>query len=746
MSELLNYLNEEQRLPVEDTEGAVLVIAGAGSGKTRVLTSRIAYLVKEKNVFPSRILAITFTNKAADEMKERISLMVGSVSDMWVSTIHSMCARMLRQNISYLGYDKNFTIYSDVERDRVLKRIISTVETESDKLLKNLKWHISNAKSLGLSPRAYMNEMSDAKDIGKYCLFYEEYEKELKKSNALDFDDLLIKTRDLLANYEEVRNYYSDKFQYIHIDEFQDTNTTQYEIICLLSKNHGNIFAVGDDDQSIYGWRGAEIKNILDFEKDFEGAKVYKLERNYRSTKRILNLANAIIKNNTVRKKKVLWTNNEEGVKAETYSASDEANEAMYAAVQIKSLIARGYKPSDFAVLTRINALSRSFEQEFVKYNIPYKIFGGVRFYERKEIKDLLAYFRLLVNPFDTDALLRIINVPRRGIGEKTIELLAKSAMERGVSLYDSILDLDTFDLPAATKKRLSTFKDTLKDLILDKENVLLSELLDKVLARTQFLSLFEANTEENYSRKANIVELKNAMIEFEKQNYGATLEDFLISITLSSDVDEMDEGEYVTLATIHSVKGLEFRVVFVAGLEENIFPISRAMDAPGEMEEERRLMYVAITRARERLFFTLSSNRFLFGERQYTIRSRFLGELAEELGISGQQQREQGRYTSSYVYKNKNDEISSSSYSGSFSLGGAAQKIMEGQKPKQQVSNDKVSEYAVGKKVRHVKFGEGVIVAVRGAGASVIADVAFKGVGVKSLSVKFAPMELVKN
>ncbi|MBQ7164220.1 MAG: UvrD-helicase domain-containing protein, partial [Clostridia bacterium] len=542
-------------------------------------------------------------------------------------------------------------------------------------------------------------------------------------------------------------------FRYIHIDEFQDTNAIQYEIVKYLVRNHGNIFAVGDDDQSIYGWRGAEIKNILGFEKDFIGAKIYKLERNYRSTKRILNLANAIIKNNTERKKKVLWTDNADGVKVETYTASDETNEAMYTAVQIKSLIARGYHAGDFAVLMRINALSRAYEQEFMKYGIPYKVFGGFKFFERKEIKDLMAYFRILVNPLDTDAILRVINVPKRGIGDKTIDIMLEHAKEKGMCLYDSILDVDELDLPAATKGRINNFRQVIVSLIVDKETSKLTDLLKKVIDKTGYMALFEADTEENFTKRANVGELQNSIEEFVKLNGDASLADFLSSVTLSSDTDEMDDGDYVTLATIHAVKGLEFRSVFICGLEETVFPISRAGNNQAELEEERRLMYVAITRAEERLFITNAQSRFLFGDRQYTVKSRFINELAPELGLPVPKPRVRtddgyNRYTGerrSIYGEERNEVVSSASTTGTGYSSGAAKKFSDAQKLKPQVAADKFGAYAVGKKVRHVKFGEGIIVAIKGSGPSQIADVAFKGVGVKSLSIRFAPMELIE-
>ncbi len=740
IEKILASLNDEQIKPVRDTEGPVLVIAGAGSGKTRVLTSRIAYILTEKCALPWEILAITFTNKAADEMKERISKMVGEAEGMWVSTIHSMCTRILRKHISALGYDKNFTIYSDVDKDRVLKRLFTSGESEDERFLKNAKWHISNAKMLGMPPDRYLIEKAEEKDIDKYCEFYRKYEEELKASNALDFDDLLLKTRDLFLEHDDIRSEYSERFKYVHVDEFQDTNAVQYEIIRMLCQNHGNIFVVGDDDQSIYGWRGADINNILGFEKDFNGSKVYKLERNYRSTKRILRLANAIIRNNKERKQKELWTENDEGVRVETYAASDETNEATYAAVQIKSLMARGYSASDFAVLMRINALSRVYEQEFLKYGIPYKVFGGFKFYERKEIKDLLAYFRILVNPLDNDAILRIINVPKRGIGDRTVSLMLDYAKDNGVCLYDGLLDVDKLGLPTATRARITEFKDLIVSLVVDKETKSLTDLLECVLKKTNYLSMFDEDTDENFSKKANIGELQNSIKEFAELNPDSGLADFLNSVTLSSDIDEMDDGSYVTLATVHSVKGLEFRSVFICGLEEEVFPVSRAWESLGGLEEERRLMYVAITRAEERLFLTYAQSRFLFGKRQDTVRSRFVGELAKELGVPEQKPRYVREERRFYGDVYGGDEPDASPSYGRMVTG--AKSFMQSSKPK--VVNENTDGYAVGKKVRHVKFGEGTIVAVKGSGNGKVVDVAFKGIGVKSLAVQYAPMELI--
>lgn len=747
----LQQLNSAQILPVKDTEGAVLVIAGAGSGKTRVLTSRIAYLINEKGVEPSRILAITFTNKAADEMKARLEKMVGNLDGMWVSTIHSMCVKILRSSISRLGFEKNFSIYSEDDKERVLKRIISDMELEPEKFLKLSKNHISNAKNSDLSPREYKEEHIRVGSIGIITEIYAKYQEELKRSNSLDFDDLLIKTLHLFEEDKEVLSYYSEKFKYVHIDEFQDTNVVQYKIAKLLSSHHKNIFVVGDDDQSIYGWRGAKISNILGFEDDFYGAKIYKLEQNYRSTKNILNLANLIIRNNVSRKDKVLWTENDAGVKPEYYSAFDENAESEYVATKIKSLIANGKKASDFAVLMRVNALSRSLEQEFLKYGIPYKVFGGFKFFDRKEIKDLTAYLRIITNPLDNEALLRVINVPRRGIGDKSVQAIMDYATLNDLSVYEAILEIDNIPLGASAKTRIREFKDLIYDLILEVLNYDVPNFIKRVIDKTNFLSQFEDNTEENESKKLNVSELVNSSQEFIKLNKGANLTDYLGSITLSSDTDEMDESNFVTIATIHSVKGLEFDTVFIVGLEETIFPISRACENDEELEEERRLMYVAITRAKRDLFLARAKSRYLYGNKNFTLESRFVKEILPLLT-----QKSVNSYNSYQTQRprdlgyNKNngsefgyysDEAPSKSYGSvkSFSTGYSSN-YGANRTPAKPVFKAK---YQSGMKVIHKKFGAGTIIAVKDNGK--VIDVAFLGVGIKSLATDYAPIEIVK-
>ena len=633
-NEILDKLNEEQIKPVLQTEGAVLVLAGAGSGKTRVLTSRIAYLIEEKGVPSSAILAITFTNKAANEMKERLSRIV-DISRSWVCTIHSMCVRILRMYAAEVGISANFSIYSEVERNNIIKKSFQECDFDDEKLLKSVKFHVANAKMLGFDPDRYAEEYAGEHDIEEVTKVYKRYQKHLRENNALDFDDLLNETRLLLRKNEEAREYLGGRFRYILVDEFQDTNAVQYEIVKLLASVHQNLFVVGDDDQSIYGWRGAKIENILHFEKDFKGAKVFKLERNYRSTGHILNLANTVIKNNARRKNKTLWTENAEGEKAKVHEADEESGEARFIAHTIAGLVSKGgYKFSDFAVLMRLNALSRSFEQEFLSDGISYKVFGGFKFFERKEIKDLLAYLRLINNPFDSEALTRIINFPKRGIGEKTVETLQNYAYETELSVYDALLDLDEIGFTGATKQKLLAFKDLVKGWIIESQEMPVNELVKKIVIDTKMREAYADDSDESINKRANIEEFINSVDDYCKLNPEATLTDYLNQVTLSSDTDDMDDGNYVTLATVHSVKGLEFKCVFVCGMEENILPVSRAVGNDDDMEEERRLMYVAITRAKERIYFTRSKSRYLYGKREPTARSRFLKELSSEIEL----------------------------------------------------------------------------------------------------------------
>ena len=785
MDEILDKLNEEQRKPVTDTEGAVLVLAGAGSGKTRVLTSRIAYILREGKAKLSQILAITFTNKAAGEMKERLNKMLGEDGDTrWICTIHSMCVKILRQFAEKAGFKSNFSIYSETERANVIKKCFQELDFDDDKLLKNAKYHIANAKMLGLDPDQYGRKFKHERGMEDVVCIYERYNRHLRQNNALDFDDLLLHTLRLLRSDGEALEYLSDKFKYILVDEFQDTNAVQYNIIKLLAGKHGNIFAVGDDDQSIYGWRGAGIENILRFDGDYPEAKIYKLERNYRSTASILKLANCIIKNNINRRGKQLWTDAGEGVKPEYYQADEEAGEALYTAREISAAVARGGKYSDFAVLMRINALTRAYEQEFTKYGIPYKVFGGFKFFERKEIKDILAYLRLISNPFDDEAAERIINVPKRGIGGRTIEAMYGYSQGAGLSLYDACVDCDSLPLARGAKEKLKDFGSLIKGFILSAIETPVNRLVREVLALADLRSAYDDGTDEGDGKLANLDEFIASVDEFARLNPTATLDEYLNSVTLASDLDEMDGGDYVTLATIHAVKGLEFNNVFICGLEEGIMPSSRAESDGKSTEEERRLMYVAITRARERLYLTRSKSRYLYGRRDLTAASKFIKELAPELGAAAYAGGGYGGFGNGYgagryggsggfgggvsagysgAYRGGSgynaDEKSAgralySAYDGEQSAyaekssfkpvwgGSGAAKGFGGSVGAGGSGGNGGARYSVGMRVRHPKFGVGMVVAVKNDGK--VINVAFDGQGVKELSAALAPLEII--
>ncbi len=787
MDEILDLLNEEQIKPVRDTEGQVLVLAGAGSGKTRVLTSRIAYILREGLAMPSQILAITFTNKAAGEMKERLENMIGDVSRMWICTIHSMCVRILRTYPEQSGIKPNFSIYSETERNNVIKKTYKELDYDDDKLLKSAKYHIGNAKMLGLDPDQYATKYHYEPDIEDVVRIYDRYNRHLSENNALDFDDLLLYTLRLLRSCEEAREYLSDRFKYIHVDEFQDTNAVQYNIIKLLAYKHVNLFAVGDDDQSIYGWRGAQIDNILKFDRDYPSAKVYKLERNYRSTKPILDLANAIIRNNQTRRSKTLWTNVEEGQKPSLFEAEDETGEALYAARTISQLMQKGAKYSDFAVLMRINALTRSYESEFTKYGIPYKVFGGFKFFERKEIKDILAYMRLISNPDDNEALERIINVPKRGIGGKTVEAMQNYADSLSLTLFDACIDVEHLGVNAGTKAKIISFRELLLELVRQSMTLPVNQLVRTIIDQSNIRDEYDDGTDEGDSKLANLDEYIASVDDYSRLNPEATLSEYLNAITLYSDTDDMDDGEYVTLATIHSVKGLEYDNVFICGLEQGIMPTSRAAESIKDLEEERRLMYVAITRAKTRLYLTRSKSRYLYGRREQTAFSIFLNELTKELGLKQDTKRSFGGLGGGFGSGGGNP-YNSGYYSsqvgyvkGFGGYGGSAVRRMGGTygatnarkatysedgyysdtpfeekaptphkstiKPglggftakKPTVNNN---SYEVGDKVKHTKFGIGTIISIKNKGTSgEVLCIAFEGQGIKELSAAIAPL-----
>ena len=778
MNEFLSKLNSEQIAPATDTEGAVLVFAGAGSGKTRVLTSRIAHLVQDLEVFPSSVLAITFTNKAANEMRERLQAMVGDVQGMWICTIHSMCVRILRRYADRRGYTATFSIYAEQERQSVIRQACAACGETDEKFRKNAAFHIAQARMLGQDPEEYRKNNRALRNIGPITNVYAEYCAVLKRNNALDFDDILNETRDLLAKDGEVLEEFGRKFRYIHVDEFQDTNRVQYEIIRMLASVNGNLFAVGDDDQSIYGWRGAQIQNILDFEKDFPGAKVYKLERNYRSTKRILDLANAAIGNNGTRKPKKLWTEKGDGEMPVFFSAENEQEEALYVAREIRKRMNAGASYSDFAVLMRVNALSRSFEQEFASYDIPFRVFGGFRFYERKEIKDLLAYMRVISNPFDSEAVKRIINVPKRGIGARTVEILEDYAAENGLSFYDALLKADGLPLAPSARTKVNAFAALLKKLVLKGALLGPDELVRDIITDTGIRTMYEEDTDENFNKKANIDEFINSVDDFCAANRGATLPDFLNQVTLSTDLDEGEGASFVSVATIHSVKGLEFGTVFLVGMEETVMPVSRADDDEAELEEERRLLYVAVTRAREMLYVTCSRSRYMYGSRSGRMPSRFLRELKagmpegtpERRSVSsghGRGQEFYGRqsdYGGGSFRRRDGYDLSGGTWGGpvkrvspsgsetssppgwrTISSGSDAGKIARAGRDAPPTGMRDTGQFQPGMRVLHPKFGEGVILSVEGDGSRRNADIRFEGYGVKKLALSIAPLEILR-
>lgn len=724
----LSTLNSEQQQALLETEGAVLVTAGAGSGKTRLLTHRVAYLLS-RGVSPYNILAITFTNKATREMAERVEKMCEGGDRIWISTFHSMCARILRQDIEGLGMNRSFTIYAEDDSEKVIKNILSERSLSEDKWKKSVLFHLSNWKNTTMSLQDYQTKFASVADIKKIVSIIAEYQEVLKKNNALDFDDLLIKTYQLFTTCPQILEKYAQRFRYILVDEFQDTNGVQYALVKLLASVYGNIFVVGDEDQCIYSWRGANFKNIFSFKTDFPNVKVFKLERNYRSSAKILNKANALISHNRSRLEKKLWTDREGGDEPVIYNAVDERDEAIFVASTIQRLIAHGDKPSDFAVLMRLNALSRSLEEALLSYNIPHKIYGGFKFYERAEIKILLAYLRIFINPDDEIAFLKIINFPRRGIGESSIEKLRIAAGNQ--SILRALINGDIIDQPALTKK-LESFVEVykgLKDL-----DIPLADFVSAVIDKFAIRDGYDKKSEEGFDKLMNISSFEAGVREFGRLNPLAKLEDFIESVTLSSAADEIEEGGAVTISTVHAVKGLEFKNVFIIGLEEGIFPISRAND-PDDIEEERRLMYVAVTRAEEKVIISHCSKRFLYGKSSYQIPSRFCKELGfykakpqPKEHISYGEGKSYSPFGSSYSPQPNFSNLASSKTAVFSSKEDSSSKI-------------DTSKYCVGQKVKHPRFGCGKIENISSDG--LVGDINFEGFGVKSLMLEIAPLTI---
>ena len=642
----LSLLNPEQKQAVLTTEGPLLVLAGAGSGKTRVLTYRVAHLM-EKGVPPWAILAITFTNKAAREMRERVSRLAGEAADeAWVMTFHACCARILRRDIEKLGYKREFVIYDDDDQMSLIKRILKQLDiSDKDYPPRAVKAVISDAKNHMLTPEEWRKDNTEMRSKAYYRA-YSEYENQLKANNALDFDDLILKTLELFTDHPPVLESYRRKFSYILVDEYQDTNLAQYMLVRMLAGERKNVCVVGDDDQSIYGWRGADIRNILEFEKDYGGCPVIKLEQNYRSTSNILDAANQVIAHNSGRKEKALWTTAGEGDKIRLYHALDERDEAAWICDTVGRLERAGEDLGDMAVLYRTNAQSRVLEEALVRRGIRYGVYGGLKFYDRKEVKDVIAYLRLLVNPDDDVSLRRVINEPRRGIGESTVEALADYAKANGLSMVNAVMDAREAGLSARALTAVTGFSNLLVELTGEMMDVPLSDFIGTLIEKTGILKQYENGKDtEDASRVENIQELVSAVAEYDRQYPGEGALGFLENVALVTDTDNIGEkASAVTLMTLHSAKGLEFPTVFLAGLEEGIFPIARAMFDDAQMEEERRLMYVGVTRAKKKLFLSHASSRMLYNSRQTNELSRFVGEIPQRLLDDNRRRNENAR------------------------------------------------------------------------------------------------------
>ena len=752
----LSTLNPQQRIAVENTEGPLLVLAGAGSGKTRVLTYRVAHLM-EKGVPAWKILAITFTNKAAKEMAERVQALTGEAgSEAWISTFHACCARILRRDIEKLGYKRQFAIYDEDDRMSVIKAVLKELNLgDKEYPPKAVKAAISDAKNRMLSPDEWLRDAGDDFRNRKYYEAYRLYERTLRGNNALDFDDLLVKTLELLAEQPPVLEYYQNRFDYILVDEYQDTNRAQYELVRLLTGKKRNLCVVGDDDQSIYGWRGADIRNILDFEKDFPDAKVVKLEQNYRSTGNILDAANQVIAHNQGRKEKALWTQAGEGEKIALYHALDERDEAAFIAAMTRKLIAHGARAGDVAVLYRTNAQSRVLEEAFVRGGIPYHVYGGQKFYERREVKDLIAYMRALVNPDDDVSLRRIINEPKRGIGETTVEALQSYASSAEMSLMSAVLDVENAPLAARPKKLIGEFAELMIDLTEALYEKTASEFLEFMIDKTGYVRALEAvKSDENAARIENIRELQGAVTEFERLNPEGGLADFLENVALVADTDSLNEGGgSVTLMTRHSAQGLEFDNGFLPGMEENIFPLARASYDDELMEEERRLAYVGITRAKKRLFLSHARSRALYNSRSANELSRFVSEIPARLLTDGTQRGDARRVPP----PSASHGFDRSGGSGYYSGRGTGAKPAAPSKPglgipgvqkgfggfvgSQARSAKPIALFRVGDRVIHRSFGRGRVVEVMGAGEEQRVRVAFDGSVEKVFSASIAPI-----
>lgn len=747
---IYDTLNEPQREAVYYTEGPLLILAGAGSGKTRVLTHRIAYLIEEKGVNPWNILAITFTNKAAGEMRERVDRLVGFGSEsIWVSTFHSMCVRILRRHISLLGYDTNFTIYDADDQKTLMKDVCKLLQIDT-KIYKEraLLAAVSHAKNELVTPEEFRLNAGGDFSQRKIAEVYEEYEKQLKANNALDFDDLLIKTVQLFQTQADVLEYYQERFRYIMVDEYQDTNTVQFELVRLLASKYRNLCVVGDDDQSIYKFRGANIKNILNFEQYFEDAKVIKLEQNYRSTSNILNAANAVIRNNAGRKDKTLWTDNGEGEKIQFRQFDSAYDEAEYIVDDIRKRVReKEYSYHDNVILYRTNAQSRMFEEKFVTANIPYKIVGGINFYARREIKDLLAYLKTVDNGKDDLAVRRIVNVPKRGIGLTSINRVQDYAAAYNIGFYDALRAVDLIPNIGRGASKLESFVALIEHFKTDAEDMSISDLLKEIIEETGYIESLQAeDMVEAETRIENIDELLSKVAAYEEEcedrNEPASLSGFLEEVALVADIDSLDEDtDYVVLMTLHSAKGLEFPNVYLAGMEDGLFPsyMTITADDPEEVEEERRLCYVGITRAEKELTLTCARRRMIRGETQYNKMSRFLKEIPMELLSTG----------AVFTKDKEEPEVKVSAYMQAKQafkakpFGGSTPYSQSPAKPFGKPSG-KGLDYKTGDRVRHIKFGGGTVTAIIEGGRDYEVTVAFDTAGTKKMFSAFAKLEKI--
>ncbi|OEH53357.1 ATP-dependent DNA helicase PcrA [Oceanobacillus sp. E9] len=733
LESMINTLNKQQQEAVRHTEGPLLIMAGAGSGKTRVLTHRIAYLMGEKDVSPRNILAITFTNKAAREMKERVSKLVGPQGEyMWVSTFHSMCVRILRRDIDRIGYSTNFSILDSNDQLSVIKQVLKNLNIDPKKFdPRAMLGQISTAKNELITEEEYTKNAGNFFDR-QVAQVYEGYQKMLRKNQSLDFDDLIMQTIHLFQRIPEVLEYYQRRFQYIHVDEYQDTNHAQYYLVKQLASRFQNLCVVGDSDQSIYRWRGADIGNILTFEKDYPSARTVLLEQNYRSTKSILQAANQVISNNSGRKPKNLWTDNIDGKNLNYYQGATEQEEALYVTDKIQQLIRENdYKPSDVAILYRTNAQSRAIEDTLLKSGIAYQMVGGMKFYDRKEIKDMIAYLRLITNPDDDISFVRVVNEPKRGVGKTSVERLQAYAGEHDISLYEAVKEVDFTGVSKKAANALAGFENLIRTLSQQQEFLTATDMVEAVLERTGYEEMLKNERSiEAQSRLENLEEFMTVTKDFEKASEDKTLIAFLTDLALVADIDRVDEedpdhNEKITLMTLHAAKGLEFPVVFLIGMEENVFPHSRSIMDEEEMEEERRLAYVGITRAEKELYVTHAKMRTLYGRTNMNPISRFINEIPKEL-IDGLEEKDKPMF-------------------GAKSLERSPQQPAPRKRRAEKMQHSTGAEskiWAVGEKANHKKWGIGTVVKVQGDGEKMELDIAFPApIGIKRLLAKFAPI-----